>query len=107
MRSPGLLQDSSHNESMQTMTWVITWHVIEQDPEQPLALRMAAAELGRLFLIYEDFGIFVRGFMTPIVAFEQYAPPTRASKRSVTEEPWFRGEDNSGQAKGRSNEEAL
>jgi hypothetical protein len=82
---------------------------IEQDPEQSLALRMAAAELGRLFLIYEDFGIFVgsRFHDAYKVAFEQYAPPTRASKRSVTEEPWFRGGDNSGQAKGRSNEEAL
>src|SRR5688572_28798645 len=32
---------------------------IEQDPEQPLALRMAVAELERMFLVYEEFGILV------------------------------------------------
>jgi hypothetical protein len=64
---------------------------IEQDPEQPLALRMAVAELERMFLVYEEFGILVgaRFHEAYRVAFEQYAPPSRASKRSVFDEPYF------------------
>jgi hypothetical protein len=63
---------------------------IEQDPEQPHALRMAAAELDRMFLVYEEFGILVgvRFHDAYRVAFEQYAPSSRAPKRSVCDEPW-------------------
>jgi hypothetical protein len=64
---------------------------IEDDPEQPLALRMAAAELDRMFGVYEQFGILVGARFRDAyrVALEQYAPSSRASKRSVTEEPVF------------------
>ena len=64
---------------------------IEQDPEQPLALRTAVAELEQAFGLYEQFGILVgtRFHDAYRVAFEQYAPSSRAAKRSVTEEPCF------------------
>lgn len=64
---------------------------IIDDPKQPLALRMAAAELDRTFGVYEQFGVLVgvRFHDAYRVAFEQYAPSSRAPKQSVTEEPWF------------------
>ncbi len=65
--------------------------LIQGDPEQPLALRMAAAELERLFGVYEQFGILIgaRFHSAYQMAFEMYAPLSRADKRSVFDEPYF------------------
>jgi hypothetical protein len=94
---------------MQTMTWVITWREENKILNSHLLSAWLLPNSIRLFLVYEEFSIFVgaRFYDAYKVAFEQYAPRTRASKRSVGEEPWFRGADNSGQAKGQSKEEAL
>ena len=53
---------------------------IAQDPEQPLALRVAVAELERLFGIFEVLGIVggARFQEAYRLAFEQYAPACKA-----------------------------
>ena len=56
-----------------------------------LAIRMAAAELERLFGVYEQFGILVgaRFRSAYLNAFELYAPSSKAARRSVFDEPYF------------------
>jgi hypothetical protein len=64
---------------------------IEQGTDAPLASRMPAAELERMFGMWEQFGILVgaRCHSAYEAAFEEYASASRAEKRSVTDEPYF------------------